>query len=64
MRRIGRMFEKNLPHVLRVLKARTRGSCHLSYVKGDNYVTEVRENSGCHSKFMVRALHKEFQCEE
>jgi hypothetical protein len=46
------------------LKARTRGLGHLSYVKGDNYVTEVRENSGCHSKFMVRALHKECQCEE
>jgi hypothetical protein len=64
-RRIGRMLEcKILPDVLRVLKARTRRLGHLSYVKGDNYITEVRDNDDCHSKFVVRALHKECQCEE
>jgi hypothetical protein len=64
-RRIGRMFEeKILPPVLLVLKARTRWLSHLSYVKGDNYIAEVRDNSDCHSKFVVRALHKECQCEE
>jgi hypothetical protein len=43
-RRIGQMFEgKIVPRVLRVLKARTRGLCHLSYVKGDNYVTEMMD---------------------
>jgi hypothetical protein len=50
-RRIERMFEgKILPPVLRVLKARTRGLGHLSYVKGDNYVVEVQDNNDCHSK--------------
>jgi hypothetical protein len=57
--RISRMFEgKILPPILWVLKARTRGLDHLSYVKGDNYIAE------CNSKFVVRALHKECQCEE
>jgi hypothetical protein len=43
---IGQMFEgKIMPLVLQVLKARTRGLCHLSYVKGDNYVAEVRDNN-------------------
>jgi hypothetical protein len=38
-RRIGRMLEcKILSDILRVLKARTRGLGHLSYVKGDNYI--------------------------
>jgi hypothetical protein len=64
-RRIGRMFEgKILPPVLRVLKATTRGLGHLSYVKEDNYVVEVRDNNYCHSKFVVRALDRECQCEE
>jgi hypothetical protein len=64
-RQIGRMFEgKILPPVLRVLKARTRGLDHLSYVKGDNYVAEVRDNNDCHSKFVVRALDRKCQCEE
>jgi hypothetical protein len=64
-RRIGRLFEgKILPHVLRMLKARTRWSDHLLYVKGDNYVAEVRDNNDCHSKFIVRALDRECQCEE
>jgi hypothetical protein len=64
-RRIGRMFKgKILPPVLRVLKARTRGLGHLSYVKWDNYVAEVRDNNDCHSKFVVRALDKECQCEK
>jgi hypothetical protein len=54
---IGQMFQgKILPPVLQVLKARTRGLGHLSYIKGDNYVAEVRDNNNCHSKFMVRAL--------
>jgi hypothetical protein len=62
---IGWMIEgKILPAVMRVLKARTRGMGHLSYLKGDNYVAEVRDNGDCHSKFVVRALHKECQCEE
>jgi hypothetical protein len=62
---IGRMFEgKILPPVLRVLKATTRGLGHLSYVKEDNYVVEVRDNNYCHSKFVVRALDRECQCEE
>jgi hypothetical protein len=64
-RQIGRMFEgKILPPVLHVLKARTRGLGHLSYVKGDNYVAEVWDNNDCHSKFVVRALDRECQCEE
>jgi hypothetical protein len=50
--------------VLRVLKAKTRGLEHLSYVKGDNYIAEVHDNGDCHSKFVVRALQKECQCEE
>jgi hypothetical protein len=63
--RIGWMFEgKILSPVLRVLKARTKGLCHLSYVKGDNYDAEVTDNSNCHSKFVLRALHKECQCDE
>jgi hypothetical protein len=63
--RISRMFEgKILPPVLRVLKDRTRGLDHLSYVKWNNYIAEVRDNSDCHNKFVVRALHKECQCEE
>jgi hypothetical protein len=63
--RIGPMFERKvLLSGLRVLKVRTRGLSHLSYVKGYNYVAEVQDNKDCHSKFMVRALYKEFQCEE
>jgi hypothetical protein len=62
-RQIGRMLEgKILSAVIWVLKARTRGLGHLSSVKGDNYVAEVRDNGGCHSKFIVRALQKECQC--
>jgi hypothetical protein len=62
---IGRMFKgRILPPVLRMLKARTRGLNYLSYVKGDNYIAEVRDNNDCHSKFVVRALDKECQCEE
>jgi hypothetical protein len=64
-RQIGRMFKgKILPHVLCMLKARTIGLDHLSYVKGDNYVVEVRDNNDCHSKFVVRSLDREYQCEE
>jgi hypothetical protein len=64
-RRIGRMFEgKIMLLVLQVLKARTRGLGHISYVKGDNYIAEVRNNSDCHSKFVLRTLHRECQCEE
>jgi hypothetical protein len=63
--RISWAFEgKILPSVLRVLKARTRGFGHLSYVKADNKIAEVRDNSDCHSKFVVWALQKECQCEE
>jgi hypothetical protein len=47
-----------------MLKARTRELGHLSYVKGDNYVAKVRDNNDWHSKFVVRALDKECQCEE
>jgi hypothetical protein len=62
---IGRMLKgKILPDVLRVLKERTRGLGHLSYVKGDNYIAEVRDNGDYHNKFMVRALNKECQYEE
>jgi hypothetical protein len=61
---IGRMLQGNiLSAILRVLKAKTRGLGHLSYVKGDNYIAEVRDNSDCHNKYVVRALNKECQCE-
>jgi hypothetical protein len=64
-RRIDCMFKgKILPPILRMLKARTRGLDHFSYVKGDNYVAEVRDNNDCHSKFIVRILDRECQCEE
>jgi hypothetical protein len=64
-RRIGQMFEgKILPPILRVLKARTRGLGHLSYVNEDNYIAEVQDNNDYHSKFVVRALDRECQCEE
>jgi hypothetical protein len=53
-----------MPPVLWVLIATTRELSHFSYVKEDNYVAEVQDNSDCHSKFVVRALHKECQCEE
>jgi hypothetical protein len=63
-RMIGRMLQgKILSAILWVLKAKTRGLGHLSYVKGDNYIAEVRDNSDCHSKYVVRALNKECQCE-
>jgi hypothetical protein len=63
--RIGRMFKgKILPPILRMLKVRTRGLDHLLYVKWDNYIAEVRDNNDFHSKFVVRALNKECQCEE
>jgi hypothetical protein len=62
---IGRMLKgKILPDVLQVLKTRTRGLDHLSYVKGDNYIAEVRDNGDYRNKFMVRALNKECQYEE
>jgi hypothetical protein len=64
-RRIGWMLQgKILSAVLWVLKARTRGLDHLSYVKGDNYIAEVRDNGDCHSKYVVRVLQKECQCQE
>jgi hypothetical protein len=64
-RRIGRMLQgKILQTALRVLKARTRGLGHLLYVKGDNYIAEVRDNGNCHNKYVVRALQKECQCQE
>jgi hypothetical protein len=48
MRQIGQIFEgKIVPPVLHVLKVRTRGLDYLSYVKGDNYVAEVRDNNDC-----------------
>jgi hypothetical protein len=64
-RRIGWMLQgKILPAILRVLKARTRALCHLSYVKGDNYIIEVHDNGDCHSKYVVRALLLQCQCQE
>jgi hypothetical protein len=52
--RISWIFEgKILPPVLRVLKTRTRGLGHLSYVKGDSYIDEVWDNNDCHNKFVV-----------
>jgi hypothetical protein len=64
-RRIGWMLQgKILSAVLWVLKARTRGLDHLSYVKGDNYIAEVRDNGDCHIKYVVRVLQKECQCQE
>jgi hypothetical protein len=57
MRRIGRMLQgKIMSAVLHVLKTKTRGSCHLSYVKWDNYIAEVRDNGDCHNKYVTRAL--------
>jgi hypothetical protein len=54
------MLQGKIPSaVLRVLKSRTRGLGHFSYVKGDNYIAEVCDNGDCHSKFVVRALQKE-----
>jgi hypothetical protein len=37
------------------LKARTRSLGHLSLAKGDNYYAEVRDNSDCHSRVVVRS---------
>jgi hypothetical protein len=63
-RRISRMLQgKILPAVLRALKAKTRGLGHMSCVKGDSYIAEVCDDGDCHSKYVVRALNKECQCE-
>jgi hypothetical protein len=64
-RKIGQKLQgKILSANLRGLKAKTRGLGHLSLAKGDNYYAEVRDNGDCHSRVVVRTLHKECACEE
>jgi hypothetical protein len=64
-RRIAQKLEgRILPSVLALLKARTRGLGHLSVVKCDNYMGEVRDNTNCMTKHVVKADLKQCSCEE
>jgi hypothetical protein len=64
-RRIGHKLQGIiLPSVLAILKARTRGLGHLSIVKCDNYMAEVRDSTNCMTKHVVKADLKQCSCEE
>jgi hypothetical protein len=53
-----------LPSVMSTLKAQTRGLGHLTIVKSDNYMAEVRDNTNCMSKHVVKAELRQCPCEE
>jgi hypothetical protein len=64
-RMIGQKLEgRILPSVLALLKARTRGLGHLSIVKCDNYMADVRDNTNCMLQHVVKAESKQCSCEE
>jgi hypothetical protein len=64
-RRIGeRLQGVILPSVMSTLKAQTRGLGHLTIVKSDNYMAEVRDNTNCMSKHVVKAELRQCSCEE
>ena len=64
-RKIGQKLEgRILPSVLALLKARTRGLGHLSIVKCDTFMAEVRDNTNCMTKHVVNADLKQCSCEE
>jgi hypothetical protein len=63
IRRIGRRLEgKILPSIIAQLNARTRGLGHLEVIKGDDYVSEVRDNIDCVSRYVVKAYLRECSC--
>jgi hypothetical protein len=53
-----------LPSVLDTLKSQTRGLGHLSIVKSDNYLAEVRDSTNCLTKHVVKAESRQCSCEE
>jgi uncharacterized protein (DUF2164 family) len=64
-RRIGdRLHRVILPSVLSTLNAQTRGLGHLTIVKSDNYMAEVRDNTNCMSKHVVKGELRQCSCEE
>jgi hypothetical protein len=46
------------------LKAQTRGLGHLTIVKSDNYLAEVRDSTNCLTKHVVKAESRQCSCEE
>jgi hypothetical protein len=53
-----------LPSVMSTLNAQTRGLGHLTIVKSDNYMAEVRDNTNCMSKHVVKGELRQCSCEE
>jgi hypothetical protein len=53
-----------LTSIMATLKARTRGLGHLTIVKSDNYMAEVRDNTNCMLKHVVKADLRQCSCEE
>jgi hypothetical protein len=46
------------------LNAQTRGLGHLTIVKSENYMAEVRDNTNCMYKHVVKAQLRQCSCEE
>jgi hypothetical protein len=64
-RRIGaRLQGLILPSVIATLKSQTRGLGHLTIVKSDNYLAEVRDSTNCLTKHVVKAESRQCSCEE
>jgi hypothetical protein len=53
-----------LPSVMATLKAQTRGFGHLTIVKSDNYLAEVRDSTNCLTKHVVKVESRQCSCEE
>jgi hypothetical protein len=47
-------MKKILPSIINILKVRTRGLGHLSFVKGDHYCDDVQDNNNVLTKQLVK----------
>jgi hypothetical protein len=64
-RRIGeRLKGLILPSVMATSKAQTRGLGHLTIVKSDNYMVEVRDSTNCLTKLVVKAESRQCSYKE
>jgi hypothetical protein len=59
-----RLYEKILPSIINILRARTRGFGHLSLIKGDHYCAEVQDNNNVLAKHIVKGDIKYCSCLE
>jgi hypothetical protein len=61
---VEKLTRKILPPIINILRARTRGLGHLSFVKGDHYCAEVQGNNNVLTKHVVKADMQYCSCLE